>query len=259
MKIVYVCKDSITGIFSAVYEAWKRRNEGRELSIAIQGSVEPALFCEYQEIEESERKAAAVEKMILKNLGSLVYRDLYYASLSRNLEKGDAILGTLLAARKIPDSRKIMDHLGETHVEKVFELSRNVGEEAHLLTGFIRFRELENGVLLSEITPKNQVLPCLGPHFQDRFPMENWMIYDKGRQMFAVHEAGKQWVLAEGERLDEEVSGRLSEKELELEELWKMFCRTIAIKERKNPVCQRNNLPLWYRQNLTEFQEIHAK
>ena len=210
MKIVYVCKDSITGIFSAVYEAWKRRNEGRELSIAIQGSVEPALFCEYQEIEESERKAAAVEKMILKNLGSLVYRDLYYASLSRNLEKGDAILGTLLAARKIPDSRKIMDHLGETHVEKVFELSRNVGEEAHLLTGFIRFRELENGVLLSEITPKNQVLPCLGPHFQDRFPMENWMIYDKGRQMFAVHEAGKQWVLAEGEKLDEEVSGRVS-------------------------------------------------
>ena len=259
MKTVYVCKDSITGIFSAVYEAWKRRNEGRELGIAIQGSVEPALFCEYQEIEESERKAAAVEKMIIRNLGSLVYRNLYYASLSRNLEKGDAILGTLLAARKIPDSRKIMDHLGEKHVEKVFELSRNVGEEAHLLTGFIRFRELENGVLLSEITPKNQVLPCLGPHFQDRFPMENWIIYDKGRQMFAVHEAGKQWVLAEGEKLDEEVSGRLSEKELKLEELWKMFCRTIAIKERENPVCQRNNLPLWYRQNMIEFQEIHAK
>ena len=44
MKIVYVCKDSITGIFSAVYEAWKRRNEGRELSIAIQGSVELSLI-----------------------------------------------------------------------------------------------------------------------------------------------------------------------------------------------------------------------
>ena len=106
---------------------------------------------------------------------------------------------------------------------------------------------------------KIRCFPVWGLIFKIVFPMENWMIYDKGRQMFAVHEAGKQWVLAEGEKLDEEVSGRLSEKELELEELWKMFCRTIAIKERKNPVCQRNNLPLWYRQNMTEFQEIHAK
>lgn len=259
MKTVYVCKDSITGIFSAVYEAWKKRNEGVELGIAIKGSVEPELFCEYQEIEEAEKKASAVEKMIVRNLGSSVYRDLYYASLSRNAEKGDAILGTLLAARKIADGRKIMDYLGEPYVEKVFELSRNVGQEAHLLSGFVRFRELENGVLLSEITPKNQVLPCLAAHFQNRFPLENWMIYDKGRQIFAVHEAGKQWVLAEGESLNKEALEKLSDKEIELEELWKMFCRTIAIKERKNPVCQRQHLPLWYRVNMIEFQENYTK
>lgn len=259
MKIVYVCKDSIAGIFSAVYEAWKRRSEEGELGIGIQGNVEPALFCEYQEVEESDAKAAAVERMILKNLGNMVYKDIYYASLSRDGEKGDAILGTLLAARKIRDGRRIMEHLADPHVEKVFELSRNVGQEAHLLTGFVRFRELENGVLLSEITPKNQVLPCLGPHFQDRFPLENWMIYDKGRKMFAVHEAGKQWVLVEGEELDEEISGRLSDKEMELEQLWRMFCKTIAIKERKNPSCQRQHLPLWYRPNMTEFQEMDVK
>lgn len=259
MKTVYVCKDSITGIFSAIYEAWKRRNEERELGIALKGNVEPELFCEYQEIEESENKASAVERMIVRNLGSLVYRDLYYASLSRNVEKGDAILGTLLAARKMADGRKIMDCLGEPHVEKVFELSRNVGQEAHLLSGFVRFRELENGVLLSEITPKNQVLPCLAAHFQDRFPLENWMIYDKGRQMFAVHEARKQWVLAEGENFNERALEKLSDKEIELEELWRMFCKTIAIKERKNPICQRQNLPLWYRVNMIEFQEEGAK
>lgn len=256
MKIVYVCRDNITGIFSAVYDAWKRRNDRIDMGIALKGKVEPELFCEYREAEESEAKAVAVEKMIVKNLGSAVYQNLYYAALSGNVKKGDAILGTLLAARKIPDAGKIMDCLGEPHVAKVFEFSRNVGQEAHLLSGFVRFRELENGVFLSEITPKNQVLPCLGPHFQDRLPLENWMIYDRVRHMFAVHESGKQWILVEGEEINRERMGRVSDKELELEELWSMFCRTIAIKERKNPVCQRQNLPLRYRSNMTEFQEI---
>lgn len=44
---------------------------------------------------------------------------------------------------------------------------------------FIRFRELENGILFSEITPKAQILTCVADHFEDRFPLENWIIYDK--------------------------------------------------------------------------------
>ena len=256
MKTIYICTDSITGIFSAVYEAWKdRRREGAS-GIAIQGSVEPELFCEYREILEKESKAEAVERMILGNLGQDVYHHIYYAALSRDDQKGEAILGTLLAARKIRQPRKIMEHLGNPSVEKVFELSRAVGNEAHLLTGFVRFQELENGILFADITPKNQVLPCLGAHFQERFPLENWMIRDKNRDMFVVHESGRRWVLVQEEdmegRLDARLS-RLSDQEEEMQKLWREFCNTISIKERENPKCQRTQLPLRYRPNMTEF------
>nr|WP_303181333.1 TIGR03915 family putative DNA repair protein [Lachnoclostridium phocaeense] len=256
MKTIYICTDSITGIFSAVYEAWKdRRREGAS-GIAIQGSVEPELFCEYREILEKESKAEAVERMILGNLGQDVYHHIYYAALSRDDQKGEAILGTLLAARKIRQPRKIMEHLGNSSVEKVFELSRAVGNEAHLLTGFVRFQELENGILFADITPKNQVLPCLGAHFQERFPLENWMIRDKNRDMFVVHESGRRWVLVQEEdmegRLDARLS-RLSDQEEEMQKLWREFCNTISIKERENPKCQRTHLPLRYRPNMTEF------
>lgn len=256
MKTIYICTDSITGIFSAVYEAWKdRRREGAS-GIAIQGSVEPELFCEYREILEKESKAEAVERMILGNLGQDVYHHIYYAALSRDDQKGEAILGTLLAARKIRQPTKIMEHLGTPSVEKVFELSRAVGNEAHLLTGFVRFQELENGILFADITPKNQVLPCLGAHFQERFPLENWMIRDKNRDMFVVHESGRRWVLVQEEdmegRLDARLS-RLSDQEEEMQKLWREFCNTISIKERENPKCQRTHLPLRYRPNMTEF------
>ena len=37
--------------------------------------------------------------------------------------------------------------------------------------------------------------------------------------------------------------------------LWKTFFQTIGIKERKNPVCQRNLIPLWYRKHMSEMQD----
>ena len=146
-----------------------------------------------------------------------------------------------------------MDHLSHPKVEKVFELSRNVFGEAHSYKGFLRFRELANGVLYAEIEPKNQILTCLAPHFADRLPVENWMIHDKPHKMFAVHEAGKRWVIFWGERMDETVFGVVSEREEEYARLWKGFCRTIAIESRTNPRCQLQHLPLRYRERMTEF------
>ena len=253
MKTIYVCGDSITGLFSGIYDAWKEGKTEDECGIAFLGSVEAELFCEYVEVEETEHKAAAVEKLIRRHLGQKSYWDIYHAALSEDKEKGNAILGTMLAARKIPDSTRIMEHLGHPKVEKVFELSRSVGGEAHNYKGFLRFRELENGVLYAEITPKNQVLTCIAPHFSDRLPLENWMIYDKTHRMFVVHEAKKKWVLVWDEGVDLSISDRISEKEKEYANLWKSFCKTIAIKERTNPRCQLQHLPLRYRPDMVEW------
>ena len=259
MKTVYVCTDSVTGIFSAVHDAWKAQKTEEECGIALRGFMEQQLFCDYVEVEETEGKAAAVENMIRKHMGLLAYHDLYQAALAADAEKGDAVLGTMLAAKKLKDSKKIMEHLSHPKVEKVFELSRRVGNEAHFHVEFIRFRELDSGILYAPVTPKCQVLTCIAPHFADRFPLENWMIHDKTHRAFAVHEARKKWVLVQeayGEAQKEEYEEqfkRMSEKEMEYETLFKSFCETIAIKERENPVCQRGHLPLWYRPNMVEF------
>ena len=79
---IYVCHDDITGIFSAVYDAWKERRETGDAGIAFKGSVEQKLFCEYTECEEREEKVIAVEKMIKNHLGMDAYWKLYHAALS---------------------------------------------------------------------------------------------------------------------------------------------------------------------------------
>lgn len=256
MRTIYLCSDTITGIFSGIYDAWRQEKDEKSCGIAVRGKAEQELFCEYREVEETEKKAQAVENLIKKHLGRKTYWDIYHAALSEDSGKGTAILGTMLAARKLPDSTKIMEHLSHPAVEKVFELSRNVGGEAHSYKGFLRFRELVNGVLYSEITPKNQVLTCLAPHFSDRLPLENWMIYDKTHKMFVVHEAGKKWVLVWDEGFDRSMSENLSEKELACTKLWRSFCRTISIESRQNPNCQLQHLPLRYRGDMVEFMSV---
>ncbi len=256
MKTVYVCSDTITGIYSAIYDAWKDRQSEETCKVALKHALEQELFCKYRQVEETEHKAQAVENLIKKHLGRRVYWDLYHAALSHDAQKGDAILGTMLAARRIPDSTKIMEHLSHPKVEKVFELSRSVGGEAHSYKGFLRFKELENGVLYSEITPKNQVLTCLAPHFADRLPLENWMIYDKTHQMFVVHEKEKKWVLVWDEQIDRSFASCVSDKEKEYAKLWKNFVKTIAIESRTNPKCQLNHLPYRYRGDMLEMENV---
>lgn len=258
MKKIYVCNDTVTGIFSAIYDAWKTGPVEGECGIALKGMLEQELFCDYYQVEETQKKTQAVEQLIRKHLGPQAYWDIYHAALSWDHRKGDAILGTMIAARKLKDSTKVMEHLSHPQVEKVFELSRNVGGEAHSYKGFVRFRELMNGVLYSEIEPKNQVLTCLAPHFTDRLPQENWMIHDRNHKMFAVHESGKEWVLVWGETIDEELLGQVSDGELEYAKLWKGFCKTIAIESRKNLRCQMQHLPLRYRSCMTE-KEVFEK
>ncbi|MCI8639373.1 MAG: DNA metabolism protein [Coprococcus sp.] len=258
MRRIYVCHDDVTGLFSAIYDAWRERRESGDAGIALRGNIEQQLFCEYVETEEQEKKAVAVERLIKKHLGMEAYGKLYAAALSTDPVKGDAVLGTMLAARRLSDSHKIMDNLTNPSVEKVFELSRRVYNEAHFFKEFLRFKELTSGILFARIDPKSQVVTLIAPHFADRLPLENWVIYDRTHKVFAVHEARKQWALVSGVDVDESRMEDVSEGEQEMRRLWKGFCKTIAIEERKSSQRQRQNLPLWYRVNMTEFQETYS-
>lgn len=252
MKQIYICHDTITGLYSALYDAWKENREA-EAGIELRGKTQQQLFCEYRIVEESETKAVKLERMIKRYLGYNTYWDIYHALLSDDPGKGEAVFRAMQEARRIRDSRKIMDHLGNQDVAKVFELSRRVSNEAHAYEEFIRFRELENGVLFSEISPKTQVLTCIADHFEDRFPLENWMIYDKTHNVFLIHRKKEHWALIWESAPALSGALKVSEAEQQYEELWRGFFESVAIEQRRSPALQRNHLPLRYRDKMPEF------
>ena len=134
-------------------------------------------------------------------------------------------------------------------VDTVRKAVRHLEEEAHLLTGFVRFSELD-GVLAGEISPKNRVLPLLRPHFCGRYPQEQFLLYDKTHQEALIHVPGRWSILP----MEEFQMGRAGAEELQYRRMWRKFYDTIAIEGRENPRCRMTHMPKRYWDNMTEFQ-----
>lgn len=262
MRIIYVCEDSLTGIFSGIYEVWKRKMTAEEAGLEVGHSFERRLFCEYIFCKAEERKALAVIRMIQKNLGADVYEKISYALLSADRRKAEMVFRAMLEAKKLSRKDRLMEHLGNEAVRAVFGMYRQVANEAHHYKGFVRFRELKNKTLFAKIEPKHAVLPCIAEHFADRFPQENWVIYDKTHEVFLIHEKGKryyflqQYMCMKGDSGSaQNITGGFSEEEMDYEALWKEFVQSISVAERENRALQNQNLPLRFRTNLVEFSK----
>ena len=251
-KTVLICENSMEGIFTAVYDGWLEGTGEHEVEIRTSKPDDLEFFCTYRDIEADSVKAGKVMRTILMKLGVQIYEDLCYASVSLHPDRGTAIYRVLKKAlghgRCNP---RIMEALADPDVSLVAKLRIKVWHEVHRYFGFVRFRDV-GGALLSQIKPENDILAILGPHFSDRFPNENWMIFDEGRGMALLHAKGGKCIIRRDIRFSGTPVEKLSEKE-EYEELWRTFCRSITIQERTNKELQRQLLPHKFRDNMTEF------
>ena len=250
-RVVYLCEDTPDGIFTAIYDAWAAKIPDGRLSIRVEENYMMEFFTDYVYVQTDLEKAVKVARSVSRKIGTQAYDMIYKTALSCEEEKIDVIYHFLKMGFAYGPSVVTM-HTNDT-VCRLFELSRAVTNESHLFREFVRFGEPEEGILIARIKPKNQVLSLIAHHFTDRFPEENFVILDEVHQTGLFHEKRKEWYLAP---LTKEVLEGIwaHSKGAEYENLWKAFFRTIAIRERTNPQCQRNHCALRYRDYMVEFQ-----
>ena len=139
--------------------------------------------------------------------------------------------------------------LGDDRVDVLRRAVQHLEEEAHKYTGFVRFSD-QGGVLVSEIQPKNRVLPLLRVHFTQRLNTEAFVIFDRTHREGLVHQGGR-WAILPMEDFD---SGPAEDRELYYRRLWRRFYDTIAIEGRENPRCRMTQMPKRFWGTMTEFQ-----
>lgn len=259
---VMVCENSMEGIFTGIYEAYRMKLPHRDTCMEL-GEGEPRLFAVYHEVQTEPEKAEKVMRTLRELLGEERYYDLIIALYSEDPERGQAVYQTVVQLMEAKADKthkggneglgRVLDNLSNPNIHKVFTLSRNVTNEIHRQKEFLRFKELESGIMYSRIGPKSNVVELLMPHFSNRFPLENFIIYDENRNLFGIHPAKQEWFMAKDLEFQEEMLV-LSGKETGYQELFRYFCHKIAIKERENLNLQRNMLPLRFRDYMTEFK-----
>lgn len=250
---VYRCEDSLESIFTAIYLSYEENRDSRDTCMVLHD--EPILFAENVKVEADPVRTIKVIRTLKRRFGEDDYLSVCMALASTDEDKAQAVYRTVVKGLDERYERgHLFDSLADEYVLKTFSLARGAGREIQHLKGFLRFQELENGVLYAKIGPKINAVTFLMPHFSDRLPIENFVIYDDTRGIFGVHPAGGQWYLLSGEESGEREL-RLSEREMQYQELFRHFCRTIAIKERKNLKLQRNMLPLRFQEYMVEFRQ----
>jgi len=159
-------------------------------------------------VETDGRLAAHVCGAIEEKLSKWDAERVYRVFCTNEPEKEMKILRYLGLGFKRGSKIRLLH--GDPVVKDVEAAEQRLGREVHRLTGLIRFSELDGGVLYSPITPDNDVLEFLAPHFSDRFRYDPFVIHDKARGK-ALFSYDKHWRIEafDGEMLSR--SGRKSD------------------------------------------------
>jgi len=243
--LAYLYDGSFEGLLCCVHESYYKK----ELPSLIFNykEMQETLF-PVKEIEVNLENAKKVEISIKKSIsGEALHlvRMCYYS----NVENREVIILNFLRLG-YKTGQKVTNMLADDTVKAITDIARSVSRESMYYLEFIRFSDY-NGALVAIIEPKNFVLPMIVNHFCDRFPSEQFLIYDETNKHAIVYQNGKKALIP----LDHLEVPKACKKEEKYRALWKQFYNTIAIEGRINPKLRMNNMPKRYWKHLTEFQD----
>lgn len=250
---IFYCEDRLDAMMTCIYYAWASKLGYKNIYLKAGTVMQRELFCEYRYITAEEDKAESVIRSIQRKISYRAYYEVYKTAMSKDPDKLNWIYLFLLLG--FAYGKETLKMLKEPPVETVMRLGKKVGNEAHLYREFTRFHRIPPGIYISHFEPDNNIITFLAEYFEDRMPSEQWIIVDDRRKLAAIHPKEREYYLS---TLTQQQFETLKESEKVKDgftDLWKTFFHTIGIKERENPACQKNMMPLKYRRHVTEFRD----
>ena len=186
-----------------------------------------------------------------KKVSNNIWRILFLVFLTEESDKELVIYYVLLNDFKY--GNEVIFRRNLNCVNKALKYSRKVSHEAHKWKGFLRFSKMKGNIYYAKFHADANILGILANHFVKRLANEYWVILDVGRNILCLYDK-REVTFCYGE--DIHLQFHKDEDEREMEELWRVFFQTIAIKERKNLRCQQSFMPKKYWQDMLEMEDI---
>ena len=221
--------------------------------IVIEGTYSPSLFETIikPNIDNDPTFITKITKSSSKEVLKLITYTFLSNAQNKELVLYYLILNTFIYKDKIIYQRNL------NCVNTALKLAHRVSSENHKMKGFTRFKVINNKFLYTEISPDNNILDLLSKHFQKRLKNELWIIKDTNRNILSIYDLNTYHIVS-GENI-KLLALENNKNDNYYENLWCIFFKTIAIKERKNQKCQMSFMPKKYWHNIIEMEDYNAK
>jgi len=222
------------------------------VSIGADTMLQPTIMLDEFYVVTAYEKARKVDAALTEKISPDAARRVRYAFFADAADRYAVLLHYIVLGFKM--GHVVDSYLQQDVVLRVHKLAREVGGEAHRLTGFCRFAETKQGIYYCAVTPKHFVLPFLAEHFTDRLMNQSWIIHDTRRGKAVVYD-GEAYIFVDA---TEAANLEYAANEGLVQDLWVMYFNTAAIEARKNKKLHKKILPLRYRWNMLEFASESA-
>ena len=254
-QMIFTFDGTYEGLLTVIFESYRLKIEPQRILPAEdwQGNF----FEQPIAVQTDETLAKRVLEGLKKKCSSKTVRLLYRCFLS---ELPEIPMLTYHFVRKAMASlRDITDNYGDDTVLKLHQINKKIGREVHRMHAFVRFQRTKDDIYYSVIEPDFNVMPLLPPHFEDRYPAQDWIIYDAQRRYGVFYNQQKTDFITFAEdhrlqlrQLDKDV---LEDTELDYQVLWKSYFDSVNIPERRNMKLHLRHVPKRYWKYLSEKRE----
>ena len=253
---IFVYDKTFDGLLTVVFDAYFRKTFPGLL--LREGEPLPLFYDEVVNVVTDPEKSGRVWKSLQKKISSAALSDLTLCWLSELPAIDELMFRYIRKAVDTPVS--IETNFGDPDVLELSRIGKRVRFERTRMFQFIRFQKAVDGTFFAAIEPDYNIIPLTLSHFKDRFADQRWLIYDLKREYGYYYDL-KDVIRVSFETKEAHlITGMLDESlmvkdEKLFQQLWKTYFKSIAIKERINPVKQRKDMPVRYWKYLTEKQK----
>ena len=244
--IEFLYDGSLEGLFTAIFYAYPCKYD---CTINKLENHIPSLLKEIKEITTESDKFKRVYNSIIQKLNGKVLNNVYYLYLSEIDGVENIILDYLKLCYKYGTNINLAKN--NDTIILVDKYYKKVAQEAHMFTGFVRFKEIAPLSFYAQIEPVYNILPIILNHFTLRFSDQNFIIHDLKREKAIMYNKESS-IITDLSKDEGYLLSNLNNDE-NFESLWKTFYKSVNIKERENSKLRNQHMPKRYWNHLTEI------
>lgn len=234
---VYIVDKNLVCFLTSIYHYYYT-NKGIERITSDNNSI--TMLDQAITISEDLEKAKKVRQGIIKKVGKSRYKEIADAYLSCDKQKEQKIFEYLKIL--FIEGKKVFTMFSNQTIIDFNYMLKKVKNEAHRMSGFIRFQQMQNGIYYSYFSGDNDILELIISHFKIRFNAQQFVLHDIKRKKMAYYDGNTVQTFIAPNKLNI----TLSDNEILFSKLWKEYFHNVAIENRKNIKVQNQFLPKKY-------------